>query len=540
MARPLAFTAFAGKLRGNGGKPIRLERGQRVYCAVAFDGVDPVDLPAEEQPIAARIFGGVLRFPPRARRCIASVIGGRSGKSYLGVLRLLHLCCTVDLAGVLAPGQRAHAAIVCPDVATAKEALGYFVGACAATPALRGTISADVIEKVIADGGTVESFVFKRPVDGLFIEVSVKAVRQGGANVRGRWYVGALLDEACLFFGDGYKLNDKAVFDAIAPRLVAGGQILLSSTPWLDTGVLAALWEAEYGRPTTAVVAHAPTLELRPDNPDIAEVVAAAYASDPDNADREFGAKFGTGAPSDFLPRAALKAAAREGALAPAAPGEDVAVGGDLGFSRNSSALVVAVRSPSTGRIRLSLLVEERPEGGKLRPSVVCGRFAGLVGAAGARELVADRHYAETAREALDDSGLLLADPPAPDDAWAVVLQALREGLLDLPGGTPEAKLLAKQLASVQARKAAKGRVVIVLPETKDGRHGDLAAAAALAIWAVVRRPTRIPVVLAGADKERAERDARLGAWRRERARERETPGAWHDETAGEEWASAG
>lgn len=529
--RPISFLRFLRLLK-TPEKPegVTPERGQLVFVKVAYDGVDPIDLPEDERAIARKLFGAVDRIPAAARRCIASIIGGRSGKTYFASLRLLHLCCTVVLDGLLAPGQRAHAAIIAPDVETAKEALTYFIGACATAPALAGSVDKEVCDKVLEEGKTVESFVFRRPIDGRFIEVAVRAVRQGGANVRGRWYIGALLDEACLFYSDGYKLSDQGVFDAILPRLVPGAQMLLSSTPWMDSGVLYRLWNTQFGAPETAVVAHAPTLLLRPDNPQVQEVVQAAYVADKDNAAREFGAEFGTGAPDDWLDKGQLKLASKPGGQPPGRPGEDVGAGGDLGFVRNSSALVVAVCSPATRRVRLSVVEERRPQGGEpLRPSEVCGTFAEILAAHGARSLVADRHYAETAREALSKASLLLEEPPPPDEAWTLVRDLVRDGLLDLPSDTPAAQLLAAQLAATKCRRAPKGRVVILLPETKDGRHGDLAAAAVLAIWAALRRPHRIPVVVrpGSAEAEKAERQARLDRWRRERQAERQQPGAW-------------
>jgi hypothetical protein len=489
VAKALTFVRFCSDVLG-----VQLEPGQLVFAKVAYDHVDPIDLPEDERSIARQIFGPVDRVPEEAHKVIASVIGGRSGKSYLATLRLLHLCCTVVLDGVLAPGQRAHAAIICPDVATAMEALVYFVGACWACPKLRDSIDPKITKTVIKDGKMVEGFVFKRPLDGRFVEVAVRAVRQGGANVRGRWYVGALMDEACLFFDASYKLSDDVVYKAIKPRIVMpGGQLLLSSTPWLDAGVLYTLWETEFGKPQTALVAHAPTLVLRPTNAGIRATVEGEYKTDPENARREFGAEFGTGNSADWIDRISLRRCVREAAQPKAVPGEEIGAGGDLGFARNSSALVVVVRDPKTGRIRVTRIEERRPQMGKpLKPSEVCGEFAQLLRADGCEVMTADRHYAETAREALDASGLLLGSPPDPDEAWTLVRDLVRSGLLDLSEATPEGKLLIKQLLAAKARRVAKGRVAIVLEATKDGRHGDLAAAFVLACWAAVHRPTRV------------------------------------------------
>lgn len=526
-----------------------LEPGQSVYAKVMFDGVDPIDLPEEEEREKAReLFGPVERVPQAARRVAASIIGGRAGKTYLASLRLLHLCCTVDLEGVLAPGQRAHAAIVAPDTKTAQEGLTYFVGACACAPRLQGCVEAEVIEKVMEQGKAVESFVFRRPVDGLFVEVSVYAVRQGGANIRGRWLVGVLMDEACLFYSDGYKVTDKGVYDAVWPRLVKGGrpeggQLILSSTPWLDVGVLYTLWNTQWGEPRTALVAHAPTLALRSD-PDIVNLVTLALAApgeEGENARREFGAEFGTGAPDDWFDKAELKAACCAESLPEPRPGETVGAGGDLGFVKNSSCEVV---SADDGRqVRVCVVKEWRPGvgGRRLRPSKVCGEIAADLRRLGARSIVADGHYRETLREHLEPepeegaedggdefSSLILESPPGAEEAFALVRLLLSEGRLRLPGGTEAEQLLVKQFEGVKRRRVAKGKVQLILPQSRDGRHGDLAAAAALAIWAVVRRPHRIPVPQSSEQRERAERLAR---WRegRQREREQEEAGVWYE-----------
>lgn len=470
---------------------ITLEAGQLVFCLVAYDHVDPCDLPPEQREIARQLFGNVDRVPPKAHRVIASVIGGRSGKTYLATIRLLHLCCTVGLDGFVAAGQRAHAAIIAPDVETAMEATAYFVGACAKHPKLRRCIDRRVIEKVIEKGLPVKAFVFRRPRDGRFVHVAVKAVRRGGANVRGRWFVGALMDEACLFYDSSYKLSDDQVYKAIKPRLVTGAQLLLSSTPWLDTGVLFSLWETQFGTPDTALVAHAPTLVLRPHHAHTREVVEAEYASDEENARREFGAEFGIGGPADWFDRQQLRASVEPGACAPAAVGEQIGAGGDLGFKKNSSTLVLTVHTPKTGRYRSVRLEERRPQmGHPLNPSEVCSEFAALLAAAGVEQLVADQHYAESAREALDKAALLLAHPPEPEEVWTLVRDLVRQGLVKIPGGTAPAKLLLTQLQAVKFRRVAKGRVVILLEETRDGRHGDLAAAWALSVWGALRRGT--------------------------------------------------
>src|SRR5881394_1584929 len=106
----MPFTAFVERVLG-----VRLTKGQRALALVAFDGLEPRDLPAELRKVARELFGKVDVIPAAARAVLVAVCGARSGKSYvLGALRLLHLALTVPLES-LAADEIASGIIVAPD-----------------------------------------------------------------------------------------------------------------------------------------------------------------------------------------------------------------------------------------------------------------------------------------------------------------------------------------------------------------------------------------------------------------------------------------
>src|SRR5512142_175041 len=97
----LLSDGFVGMLTRLG---VTLSPAQRVLCLVCFDGVQPNALAESELPIFREMFGGIDHVPPELRRWITWVIGGRSGKSWLGAMALLWRALASDLSS-LAPGE---------------------------------------------------------------------------------------------------------------------------------------------------------------------------------------------------------------------------------------------------------------------------------------------------------------------------------------------------------------------------------------------------------------------------------------------------
>lgn len=173
-------------------------------------------------------------------------------------------------------------------------------------------------------------------------------------------------------------------------------------------------------------------------------------------------------------------------------------VGTDLGFTRNSSACAAA-RMGDDRIVHLLGWVEWRPRAGAaLVPSHV---FAGVVAFAAqhrAARAWGDGHARESAREVYGPAGLAFAPAPVvPADVYLEVRRLLQEGRvrgLDAPGVIHGALrpdehrgLLRRQLEAARVEYLAGGYRRIAIPETRDGRHGDVMAACVLAIWAASR-----------------------------------------------------
>lgn len=488
---------------------VRFEGAQRTACRVCFDGVEPCELKGKEREEARALFGDVETVPPLAREIVAWVCGGRSGKSYLFGLRGLHLGLTVDLS-TLAPGEEAFVAIIAPTLELAEQTLRYVAGAARAHPDLAPLILSDTRGQLLL-----------RRDDGERVAIRTFAASAGGVSGRGKSLVAVILDESCFFRDkDSGVVNDQVIFDAASVRVIEGGQTLVASTPWVGRGLLHTLWRRNWGKPSDALVAHAPTRLMR-SNPKILRIVERAEQTNPENAAIEFGAHWGSASLDLFFSEDELDAAFS----APLAlgrklgAGERASAGGDLGFAKNA-AVVAVVHELRDKSVCLAALEERKPEPKKpLRPSAVCKEFAGVASLHRCLGVVADGHYRETLREHLDDADLLLIDGPGTTEALVALRAAMREGVLSLQG-----ERLRAQLAGIKQRRTVGNQVSLVLPTSPDGRHCDEAVAVANAVWGLGRWGGE------RAEAEEAERaddgdalvDRHLQRWAEERQRERD------------------
>lgn len=477
----LTFTQFCRRLG------VKLEPGQLAFALVAYDGKNPRDLTPKLQRIARLIFGPVDAIPKKARRVVCIVAGARGGKSYImGALRLLHLALTVPI-GSLASGEEAFGVIMSADPRQRAQCYSYARGAVEAHPELLAMVDGRI---------GAESFTLRRP-DG---KVTIESIppKRGGGSGRGRALVGAVLEECAFFLPDEYQVSDEEAFRAVTPRILPGGQTILSSTPWAEAGLLykefvdnhpepkcAAPHLTTPGKPHRAIAAHAPTLLLR----DVAltrEIVEAETVRDPENAAREYGAQFLALGTTVFFDSARIAAAVNPklelGAPASKDPRAVRVLGLDLGFVRDAATGVPCERDPE--KYRVLDYVEIIPAREKLKPSEVLGRIAEKADAYGIGEAIGDQHYAETAKEAFYSRPrpLVWIDRPGgaqgKTEIFQVTREILNEGLLELPN---DPRLL-EQLRSVQKKPLPGGGLAIDMPRSRSG-HGDVVAGLVCAIW---------------------------------------------------------
>jgi hypothetical protein len=275
---------------------VKLTRAQRVLCAVCFDGAEPSSLRGSDRSVASRMFGDVDIIPGIARAVVAIVAGARAGKSYLGALWLLWRALVASLDS-LAAGERAVGLVVAPDLRLARQVLRYIAGQCERSGNLQRMVVAQ----------SADTILLQRP-DGRAVSLEVLPATRGGAAVRGRSLVGAVLDE-CAFFRDAdFQINDADLFAAVAPRVMPGGQVVLCSTPWAEIGLLHELHARNHGHPVDALAVLAPTSLLRDDAHTLA-MVARERERDPENAAREFDCEFLTAGTNLFFDVATLEGA---------------------------------------------------------------------------------------------------------------------------------------------------------------------------------------------------------------------------------------
>jgi hypothetical protein len=456
--RPIRFVDFASMLR------VELTPAQRVLALVAFDGVEPEQLESPERELATRLFGPVDAVPSAARAVVLVKKGARVGGSYIfGALYSLWRALGADLS-TLAPGEQATALIVAPDQRLGRQVLRYSLGAAK---------SAAPIARLI-ENETAEGFLLRRP-DGKAVVIEVLPATRGGSALRGRSLVSAVLSEASFFRDDAAVVNDQELYRAVAPRVLAGGLVVIESTPWAEQGLVYDLFTKNWGEPSTCLAADAPTLLLRPDAA-TAALVARERERDPENARREFGGEFLSGGSSLYFGPELAAAIDRGLGIRTSAPdGVRVTVGGDIGLVRDASAFAAVHRLGD--HITLAELLELRPKkGSPLRLSEVVRAGCEFAERHGARVIHVDDHVLPPAQEHLlpgFELKRIRGGNEAKGERYRLLKEALRRELVHIPG--PLVRVVS-QLADVVGRPGAGGIMSITMPR-RAGTHGDAAAA---------------------------------------------------------------
>lgn len=516
---PRTFTGF---LEWVGIKP---RPGQLEFIRVAYDGLQPVDV-----GLAERIFGRLdfENLPMGLRAVIVGVCGGRAGKSFLLVAARLVWGMLVRDLSPLALGEEAAATVVAPREELRQQVINFGLGVMCMRPELQQRL-------ILPQGQAPEDKPswfgiyrkdFKREV---MFEGQVAA--RGGMGVRGKWHTDLALDEAAFFRDATYKINDEEIFKAGRPRVLQGGQLIVNSTPYAKVGLLYELFRANFGKPQTALVAHAPTLVLN-DDPYIREQVAAERKRDPDNAKQEFDAEFLEAGTTVFFETTCIEEALTDEPFT-LRPGDIVAAGGDFGFRSDSSALLmVALRG---SELHVFDGVELRPEDGRpLRPGVTVAAFAKCIGTR-CSYLMADQHYREAITEHLETHNLVYAAAPMqPADTYVRTRMLLREGRVKIHALEFRDRMV-QQMREVQGKPTSGGGMSIVHPRWAKGGHGDLVAALVLALWQVSGDTVPIPEADYGSKRWEMEQKES----RRKALEDKQNAAWWSTAKAGDRGTSA-
>lgn len=438
---------------------------------MAYDGE-----PIGDDPIAQKIFNlaSDAEVPLLARRVVGAVVGGGGGKSYVLVaLRLIWGALTRDLS-MSAPGEVVVSLVMAPSLKLARQAINYIRGALETKPELRALMMTDGADKLCV------------PIllpNGKRVNFEAFAAGAKGTGARSRRLADAVLDECC-FFGneeDGFVVNDTQAYQAAIARVLPGGQVILPSTPWTEGGLLWEVYDANYGKPKTALVAQASTLELNPSKW-AEELVEIETLRDPENARREFGAQFVTAGVGTYFDGNAIKQACKVYSLPkPRELRFKYAAAADFAFKSDSSALVIVEYDGVTYRQVEELEVKPEPDK-PLKPSEVVNLFAERIKAYGLTTLIADGHYFEAVREHLMASKIALTEAPPGThgklDSHNRAKAVLHEGKCEFSDDS----LLPDQLKQVLKRPNPGGGMTIYVKRKPGRGHGDIASAWVLAV----------------------------------------------------------
>jgi hypothetical protein len=487
-----------------------LTTGQRVIAKVAFGDYDPTDLPEDERELALQMFGGLERVSKSSRKYIVMRLGRGSGKTTLCSAFAVYTAVTADVSRC-GPGDVPYVITVAPDKATAQLSIRMAREMIRSQPAIERMVVAD----------TTEMVQLRRP-DGHMVRIESFAATRGGASMRGRTIIAFLLDEAEFFTsnGDGrdYSVNDKDIFRALKPRLLPNGKGMLISTPWPIETLMSEMFEENWGKCLNAVAIRAPTLLVRGDDPDVAAMVEDELAKDPENARRELFCELDALAGGEFFDAAALASSTEEVKLFPVPVKSKwpVAVACDLGFTRDSSAVVVVQYDGHY--YKLIHADERKPKPGQpLKPGEVIKWIGEVVKRYGAQGVVADSYYKESLKEHLDKCGLTVFAAPEGTRGKAEVFMRARSMLHDGYCKIPIAPITKRMIAQaklVTQKPAPGGTTTIKIPRKIGMGHGDIISAWTLAVhrlaWA--EAPRTLPVYDMGSPEWAAESQRRIMA----------------------------
>lgn len=457
---------------------INMTVGQRVIAKVCIDAKGLEDLDDAELTMARQLFkcgDEPFKIPRRSRRNICLRFGRGSGKSSFSSWVAVYKMFTADVSKCGA-GDVPTVSILAPKKDTSKDVcLNMIRALIKETPALA--------KYVIKDDDNDAKIAIRRP-DGKEVWAKAFAASSGGKTVRGRSIIMAIMDEAELFNSDPdgrFIVNDREMYGAITPRVIEGGCIMLISTPWPSENLMSEFMSNNLGKPDTALCAIAPTLLMRPDRPDLVDLVEIERRRDPENAAREYDCDASQMGKAGYFDSECISDAVNE--FMDNAPNYryPCIAAGDFGFKCDSSAMTIVQWDGK--KYKLVMIDEMVPVKGRaLKPSEVVKRFASNCKKYNVTLFVADGHYAESIREHLQDNGLMMIDAPTGVDGkietYARAKACLHDGKIELP----EHPRLLRQMSSVYLKISSGGLAVPRSPRNSGEGHGDIASAWVLAV----------------------------------------------------------
>lgn len=431
---------------------------QRAICR-ALDGESIDHLATDDNVWEA--FGRAL--PPPVMPHEAVILAGiRSGKSLIAACAGVRSALSCDVSK-LGPGEIPRVSIVSLSRDLARVTFGHLYGRVANSAALRPHLLGDP---------TGETLTLRHP-SGRPVEVAVVAGSRAGSSLVARWCAGVIFDEAPRMVGtaDGViNLTDARA--AVLERLLPGAQALYIGSPWAPMGPVYE-WVSEYfGHPTAdmlVVKARGPWM-----NPEhwTAARCEQARERDPLVHRTDVLGEFAD-AEQTFFPSAAIEASTRP-ELLHVPPEDDAAYSAAIDPATRGNAwtlVILGCREPGRYFVAYHRQWQGSPTA-PLRPEEVIAEIATECERYSVPFTYSDQFAADYLSDLAGRYGLGLIPVTFTGrklmDMLDRVKMLLTSGALELPPDTAFSRDLVGTVKRLTATDAK-----VVLPRTRDGRHGD-------------------------------------------------------------------
>jgi hypothetical protein len=406
-------------------------------------------------------------------RIFVWALGRRSGKSLMAALVCLHDCTLrPELDVMVRPGETRYAVAIATNLPQARLIV----------QAARSIVERSPLLAPLVEGVTEDELRFKLPSGA---RTALRAFPCSSRSGRG-WPISTLaMDEAAFFYDNDGNAAAEPVWKALTPSTAQFGthaQIILSSTPFGQSGLFAETWQrAHDGEIADAVAHHSTTAQM---NPTItAEFLAAEQARDPDSFRSEYLAEF-VGSGEAFLDFERIDLCG-----VPTASPKDArswVAGLDPAFSKDPFGVALV------GRTEDELVI------GPVRALQAAGEFSGPLDEVAmlAREYSATCVTDQFSSAAVIDRlrnvhGLVVKVNTMTAQTKTAAFQQLRASLYDGSLRLPDHPPLVNELRRLRTKFTA-GSAAILNPRV-GGSHGDMAQALALAVHEATSVPPTPP-----------------------------------------------
>lgn len=425
-----------------------------------------------DDPEVRQAFGNVAPLVPEAGLEELLLLSGiRTGKSLIAAAAAVYATQTCSLEpapGVkLGMGEVPRVSVVSVSKDLANVVFSHIAG---------NVLASAYLKTLLLDEPTSDSLLLRHP-SGRPMEIKVVAGSRSGSTLIARWSAGVVFDEAPRMLGqDEGVVNLEEMRGAVRFRLLRNARIWYIGSPYAPQGPTYKMREENWGKADAKVLTiKAPANVMNPKlwTP---EKVAAYRAQDPEVARTDIDAEYASPEIQLFSETLVKGCTRAEPATLPVEEGCDYVAAMDPATRKNIWTLTIVTRS--RGKIRQVGAWQWKPTSSEpLSPKAVMAEVADICRAYRVYKLKSDQWSADAIRDIAIELDLPFVQEDmlgaARTRSWLSLARRMEAGLVEL---CPDPDVRA-DLMRVKRRPKGDGGVVIVLPQTQDGRHVDYAPA---------------------------------------------------------------